>query len=649
MARTRFTRSFLILAAGALLSLPGGVLAQAQPQVLQRTVLSTGAGMVGADRTYSYYIPSTADRHGFNPIVFALRDNGETVEQFAQQSGWLKLADENGFIVVFPEPAGGKDWSPYSGDENAYLKSVYDHVSTHLRSNDGGPAPQAQQAPPPAPAAAAPGIAGDEPVGAFRRPPSNRINTWQPWQYMTGEGAGAVAAQEFTMNNPGLIAAVATLDGKAYPAAYTRSAEVAQGYFEDQRGGKTAIPVWRPQKKDVPVAAWLFTKGAPTSDEAKLEAYWKGADAVAAAPATRTLGAFQTLLYAAPAYTAQQVLTSVVAPDARYDYAMTSAIWDSLFSRVARWTSSPNGELGTMLPQPEVNKEFEVKETKVKDLTYKYYVKTPSSYRKGQSLPLVISLHGGEFPAWMYLSQIKMHEVGEREGFITAYLNGQGDMWNFTIPDSPDMQAIQNLIDEVAAEYHIDRSRIYLQGFSFGSGLAHVEGLVRPQLFAAISPDSGIGDFTQPVLAAINQMKAQHPDVRMPTLVVYGAVDAGGSTDGKIPGQGVLRNAFDFLKSYDHIDTQDRTEVFNSSNTDPYEILIPGGKESVIGVNAQYPDGRIHRYDYLSTSPKGLPLFSFMWVTDMPHGSNPGQAQMIWDYFKHWKRSPDGSLSYSAQ
>jgi poly(3-hydroxybutyrate) depolymerase len=617
---------------------------------LKKVMLSTGGvGMLGADRSYYYYVPAKIDRHGFNPVVFALRDNNESVEEFAKQSGWLKVAEDTGVVVVFPDP-GAKGWSPYSGDEDLYLKSVYDHIVAHLTADDSAPQPRGQGERP-APGAnaahgAAPGLAGDEPAGAIRRPPNNRVNTWQPWQYMVGEGAGAIVAQEFTMSHPGLMAAIATLNAKAYPAAYDRSHSLAQGYFENQRGGKTATPSWRPQNKDVPVSAWMFTTGTPTPEQVKVANYWKRDNAVGKTAAHRTVGGLEIEVYTAASNPAQQVRTTTVAA-ARFDVTTTQAIWNDFFSRIARWTDSPNGTLGTMLPRSEVDKQFELKEAQVGSLTYQYYLKAPSNYRRGDSLPLVISLHGGTYPAWMYLSQIRMHEVGEREHFITVYLSGHNHTWNFIDPGSPDMQAIQNVIDAVVAQYGADRSRVYLQGFSFGSGLAHIEGLLRPQLFAAISPNSGIGDFSPPVLAAIDANKAQH-DLQMPTIIFYGSVDAGGSTDGKIPAQGVLRTAIDFLKKYNHIDSPDRTERFESRNTEPYDVLLPSAAHSVIGRSSRYPQGRFNRYDYVGAAPQRLPVFSFVWVTDMPHGSDPAQAQMVWDYFKHWKRNPDGSLQYLA-
>jgi poly(3-hydroxybutyrate) depolymerase len=629
---------------------------------LKRVPISVGGGMAGANRGYSYYASSKANHAGYNYLVFALHDNGQTAEQFARDSGWIKVAEENGFVVVFPE-AVNKTWSPYSGEEDAYLKATYDSASTSLtaepRPDDppprggrgGGEAAEGGAAPPPMPAAgpAAGGEGGGgrgAGEGAGARPQGVRIGTWQPWQYFTGAGAGARVVQEFAIDHPGLVTAVATLDGVAYGSTYAKGNEVSQGYFQDQRGGKTVIPLWRPLKKDVPVPAWLFTSASPTAGATKLADYWKHSNGVVSAADNKIVSGFQTAVYTNPRNSVEQVRITSVPAAAKYDEAMASAAWQ-FFSHIARWTSSPNGELGPMMPEPEVNQAFEVRQSKLGDRTYKYYVKTPSSYTKGKSLPLVISLHGGGYPAWMYLSQIKFHEVGEKEGFITVYPSGQRNGWNFNRPETEDMKFFAQLIDEMAANYGIDKTRVYMQGFSIGSGTTFVTGITHPQLFAAVSPNSGIGDFDASVMSYVADLKTKS-DIRVPMIIFYGAVDGASSTDGLVPGDGILQRAIANMKKYNGITTPDTVKTFDSPNAPPYDILIPGGKLNPAGVDAHYPKGRIQRYDYLSADTK-QPLFSWAWVVDMPHGTAPGQTQMIWDYFKNWSRSPDGSLKYSGR
>jgi hypothetical protein len=238
-----------------------------------------------------------------------------------------------------------------------------------------------------------------------------------------------------------------------------------------------------------------------------------------------------------------------------------------------------------------------------------------------------------------------MHEVGDRQGFMTVYLQGQYNGWDFTNPDGADAQYVEKVIADVEANYGADPSRIYLQGFSLGSGVAYMMGVARPQLFAAVSPNSGIGPMSPAVEARIADNKAKS-DIRIPTIIAYGDVDSGGSADGKIPAEGVLQGAIDELKKIDHITTPDKTVLFSSSNVEPYQVLVPGGTLVMEAKDSRYPKGRFSDFQYSSADSKPLNLLDFVWVADMAHGGDPRQAQLEWDYFKHWRRASDGSLQY---
>jgi poly(3-hydroxybutyrate) depolymerase len=612
----------------------------------------------GRDRSYFYYVSSKVDKKGFNFIVYALHDNGQTAEEFAESSGWKKIAEKNGFVVVFPEVAADNAWAANSGSEDRYLKAVYDDASTHMLL-PGAPVPQnfgpgGGGAPAREGAGAAAAGGGREGAnaegegnrrGGDARPP--RVMTWFPFQYLTGVGAGGRIAQEFAIDYPGVFAAVATLNAAPFNAQYAKGEEPAQGYFQQMRPMKSAPTVWKQLKKDVPVSVWLLNSPQPGPVETKLADYWKHTDRVSSDGSQTTIGGFSTVIYRNSANAAQQVRLSTIPASSKPDEAMASAIWSDFFSHVARWTSSPNGDLGTLLTQAEVNATFDVRVLTVDGKPYKYYLKRPSGFEKGKSLPLVIAAHGFGFPAWQYLSQIKMHEVGEKEGFLTAYIDGPAPGWDFMSPDSVDAQFVQKVIEDAEQAYGADPSRIYMQGFSLGSGLSYMMGITYPRLFAAVSPNSGIGPMSKDVEARVASIKAQS-DARIPMMMVYGNVDAGGSVDGKIPAQGIIRGAFDEIKAYNHITTPDRTEVFNSDNAEPYEVLVPGAKLARDGVDKRYPSGRFEIYRFMSADPAPLNLFSFVWVEDMAHGGDPREAQVEWDYFKRWHRNADGSLTYTG-
>jgi poly(3-hydroxybutyrate) depolymerase len=595
----------------------------------------------GRERDYYYFVPPKADRAGFNQIVYALHDNGETAQQFAAESGWMKVAAENGFVVVFPETAQ-KAWGPSAGGEDDYLGAVLAHASTHMLI----PMPPGAGGPPGGGRGGGGGGGGEGGGEGGRRGPP-RVNTWAPFQYLTGVGAGGTLAQSFAMNHPGLYAAVATVDGAAYDEAYAKGAEPADGAFLHVWAEKALSPVWKQQKKDVPVATWLFTRGAPTASEVRQADYWKRADHVAAAPTTNNAGGYQTTVFTATNNPAQQVRTTTLPASARVDEKLAGTIWNELFSRVARWTSSPNGDLGQLMTHAEFDKAFDVHSMEVGDRTYTYYVKTPSTYHKGDKLPVVLSAHGHAFPAWMYSSQIKMHEVGEKEGFITVYLQGQKDAWNFDDPNGPDQQYILKVITAVESEYGADPGRVYMQGFSFGSGLTYMMGLTYPNLFAGVSPNSGIGAMPTAVEARIAEIKAKS-DIRVPMMLVYGDADRGGTVDGEIPSQGIIRAAVDEVKAYNHITTPDGAKPFHSPTAADYDVMLPGGKLTPRAVDARYPQGRFKTYEYTSADPAPRNLFDLVWVKDLTHGGDPRQAQTEWDYFKHWRRNADGTLTYVA-
>ena len=448
------------------------------------------------------------------------------------------------------------------------------------------------------------------------------------------------------MNHPGVFAALATLDGGAYDAAYSRGEEPAQGYFQYMREGKNAKPVWRQLKKDVPVAVWLFTTGAPSAVESKLANYWRRADSAVPTGRNSSIGGFQAAIYRNPEHDVHQVRTTVLTDSAKYDEAMASVIWSDFFEHVGRWPSSPNGDLGSLLTQAEIEKTFDIRTVDIGNRSYKSYVKTPSTYRKGQSLPVVVATHGAFFPIVQYMNQIKMHEVGEKEGFITVYLNGHQNRWEFNDPDGADVQFVLRAIDEVVATYGADKGRVYMQGFSLGSGLSYMMGISHSQVFAAVSPNSGIGPMSPQVKERAAEIRKQR-DLRIPTMILYGDVDTGSSTDAKVPAQGVLRGAIDEMKQINKIATADKVERFNSANTAPYDVLVLGGKRVAAGIDQRYPHGRFQITEYSSSDSRPLNLLSFVWVTDLTHAADPRTAQLEWDYFKHWRRNPDGSLSFN--
>jgi polyhydroxybutyrate depolymerase len=106
-----------------------------------------------------------------------------------------------------------------------------------------------------------------------------------------------------------------------------------------------------------------------------------------------------------------------------------------------------------------------------------YHLYVPAGYDPGRPVPLVVSLHGflsnPDSQAWIS----GWHELAEREGFLVAYPQGTswpqrwnaGTTWNAGVDD---VQFFRDLLDDLAGVAAVDRSRVYVNGFSNGGGMA---------------------------------------------------------------------------------------------------------------------------------------------------------------------------------
>jgi predicted peptidase len=131
-----------------------------------------------------------------------------------------------------------------------------------------------------------------------------------------------------------------------------------------------------------------------------------------------------------------------------------------------------------------------------KEITVKvkldYLLFLPTGYEKGdQKWPLILFLHGsGE--RGEDLSQVKVHgppKIVESKAdfpFVVVSPQVRRRGWN--------PNALKALLDEVLADYRVDRDRVYLTGLSMGGYGTWSLAADYPDYFAAIIPICGGGD-----------------------------------------------------------------------------------------------------------------------------------------------------------
>jgi poly(hydroxyalkanoate) depolymerase family esterase len=132
-------------------------------------------------------------------------------------------------------------------------------------------------------------------------------------------------------------------------------------------------------------------------------------------------------------------------------------------------------------------------------LHYKLYI--PSGY-SGQTLPLLVMLHGCSQGADDFASGTRMNSVAEEKQCFVVYPEQAASAncskcWNWFNEndqrrDCGEPAIIAGIAREVMDEYNIDRSRVFIAGLSAGGAMAVIMGQTYPDLFTAVGSHSGL-------------------------------------------------------------------------------------------------------------------------------------------------------------
>lgn len=115
------------------------------------------------------------------------------------------------------------------------------------------------------------------------------------------------------------------------------------------------------------------------------------------------------------------------------------------------------------------------------DFNRTYELHVPGTVNLSRAAPLVILLHGVPRGSGMRVLT-GFDDVADASGFIVAYPRAVGLDWNVGCGDLctsaardgiDDVAFLRELIDEIAAAVAIDRSRVYIAGFSQGALMVH--------------------------------------------------------------------------------------------------------------------------------------------------------------------------------
>ena len=112
----------------------------------------------------------------------------------------------------------------------------------------------------------------------------------------------------------------------------------------------------------------------------------------------------------------------------------------------------------------------------------------------GSNRPLLITLHGMSQDAAYQQTNTKWNAVADTAKFVVVYPNGLNKSWD--VSGTTDINFISAIIDEMYTKYGIDKSRVYLSGFSMGGMMTYHAANKLSDKIAAFAPVSGYRNTT---------------------------------------------------------------------------------------------------------------------------------------------------------
>jgi phospholipase/carboxylesterase len=140
----------------------------------------------------------------------------------------------------------------------------------------------------------------------------------------------------------------------------------------------------------------------------------------------------------------------------------------------------------------------------------------PENYSASKEWPLIICLHGGYGEGFEYI--MTWLRPARTKGYILLSPKSLGDTWAMTI-GSIDVRSVSRMLEQVARDYRIDRSRIYLTGLSDGGIFTYIMGLEHHELFAGIAPVAGA------LHLAVDPLLRAGKGKTLPLFVIHGVHD----------------------------------------------------------------------------------------------------------------------------
>ena len=259
------------------------------------------------------------------------------------------------------------------------------------------------------------------------------------------------------------------------------------------------------------------------------------------------------------------------------------------------------------------------------NLSREFYLAKPLDYSSENSIPLLISLHGGSDYATANMEYTGFLDIINEENFVAIFPQGTvaegkgstgwyagGDCTNIEVCD---LTFIEALIDYSIDNYGVDSKRVYVSGFSNGAFMVYTLACFLSNKVTAVAPVSGS--------LSPEDYNSCNPVRPMPILHIHGL------NDSQIPVQGN-----DYITPVQQVYSFWRTE-----NSCIQELVIDGADTNGDGY-AWYSDIATECSEDVSINFTYLENFDHYWPISNPDkggGSDINGPEYIWNFLKNYQ------------
>ncbi len=266
-------------------------------------------------------------------------------------------------------------------------------------------------------------------------------------------------------------------------------------------------------------------------------------------------------------------------------------------------------------------------------------------------MPLLFSVHGRGEPAWLFAEKNGWDVLAdETRAFVLVCPDSPGNIWQL----ERDGLAFEAMITQICEDYGLDRTRVYLTGFSNGGAITREVGTTWPELFAAIAPFNAPVNAPGLVAAEVVNPVFLSSGYELPYWVCVGDRDPAAGTD--VDGQLEVMLAANRWAG----GSEERGAVLSEgqSNEGPTICREAHSKQSPTFSTRFLPDEIRTAENYYTTTqgyhqgdrfktlvyhgPDGLPRVAFTVMKNMPHGAIPEQSRAAWEFLRHFRRPAGG-------